>query len=583
MRTHDIKERIEFLSNFLDLPQINKVVQDLSGGQKRRVSLAAAMIHNPKLLVLDEPCVGLDPVLRQRIWKYLHEICRDQGTSIIISTHYIEETKFCEKVGFMRGGRLLAEDSPKSLLSTHEAATMEKLVFKLCQHDQKESNYPKFKCLNQYGLQEIVVLPPKSPAPRKSLNTNVYNGSKIYALMFKWFHRHRRDLRFHMFQLLLPVMCMFTLQNVLGPVPNRVKLSFVHNSNLSYTDVLKTYCRSNFPNSLSQECFANVGICNFIDTFVKNEFIWVPANSYEEGLDQIKQGKTAGLIEFPQNYAMHLKNRMAFRNFADNETILGSTISVRLDEADRMLAFWMRRTIFDRYLVYMGNILASCSLPSDITRPPIHFNAIYGSNETFEYIAFIRPAYAIVVMFTVVLAIPVIMAEDKMAGLVDRDHVSGVYLWHQLTATFATQSLIILVQIGIVLEILHGFYGMVINGSWVTVVALMYATAFTGMSIAFLVGALCDGLMANILIILSIITSMIFTTGIYFPLTMMTWWFRQVANFIPMTLLVDAMRSICSRGSGITTTTVVLGFLSAGGWISVSLIITIWAGRWRQK
>lgn len=70
-----------------------------------------------------------------------------------------------------------------------------------------------------------------------------------------------------------------------------------------------------------------------------------------------------------------------------------------------------------------------------------------------------------------------------MAGLVDRDHVSGVYLWHQLTATFATQSLIILVQIGIVLEILHGFYGMVINGSWVTVVALMYATAFTGMSI----------------------------------------------------------------------------------------------------
>ncbi|OXA63737.1 ABC transporter G family member 23 [Folsomia candida] len=69
------------------------------------------MIHNPKLLVLDEPCVGLDPVLRQRIWKYLHEICRDHGTSIIISTHYIEETKFCQKVGFMRGGRLLAEDT----------------------------------------------------------------------------------------------------------------------------------------------------------------------------------------------------------------------------------------------------------------------------------------------------------------------------------------------------------------------------------------------------------------------------------------------------------------------------------------
>ncbi|OXA54537.1 ABC transporter G family member 23 [Folsomia candida] len=98
MSSVEIKERIEFLSKFLDLPKINKLVQELSGGQKRRVSLAAAMIHNPKLLVLDEPSVGLDPLLRQRIWKYLHKISRDNGTSIIVSTHYVEETRFCDKV-----------------------------------------------------------------------------------------------------------------------------------------------------------------------------------------------------------------------------------------------------------------------------------------------------------------------------------------------------------------------------------------------------------------------------------------------------------------------------------------------------
>lgn len=100
--------------------------QLISGGQKRRVSLAAALIHNPSLLVLDEPCVGLDPLLRQRylykvqywgicmrllynirltyisymcrIWEYLTEISTKQGKTVIISTHYIEETKFCDKV-----------------------------------------------------------------------------------------------------------------------------------------------------------------------------------------------------------------------------------------------------------------------------------------------------------------------------------------------------------------------------------------------------------------------------------------------------------------------------------------------------
>ncbi|OXA61268.1 ABC transporter G family member 20 [Folsomia candida] len=425
--------------------------------------------------------IDLNVGIGEMIWKYLHEICRDQGTSIIISTHYIEETKFCEKVGFMRGGRLLAEGTPTSLLLTHEAATMEKLVFKLCQHDKKESNYPKFKYLNDPGLEEAVVLPPKSLAPivLKSHHRNVdNNGSKIYALMFKWFHRNRRDLRLHVLQLCIPVMVVFTFQNVIGPVPNRVKLSFVHNSNLSYADAMPTYCGANFPNSLSQEGFANVEICSFMDTFDKDEFIWVPAISYDEGLEKIKQGKTAGLIEFPQNYAIHLKNRLTFREFADNKTIFGSTISVRLDEADRMLALWMRQTIFDRYLVYVGNILASCSLPSDLSRSPIHSRAIYGSTETFDYFVFVQPACLVLIMFTVALAIPALLVEDKMLGLVDRDFVAGVHLWHHLTSTFATQNLIILIQIGVVLGIMHGLYGMVIKGSWVTVVALMNLLAF---------------------------------------------------------------------------------------------------------
>lgn len=69
-----------------------------SGGQQRRVSFAAALIHDPELLILDEPTVGVDPLLRQNIWNYLVQICKDSNKTIILTTHYIEEARQAHSV-----------------------------------------------------------------------------------------------------------------------------------------------------------------------------------------------------------------------------------------------------------------------------------------------------------------------------------------------------------------------------------------------------------------------------------------------------------------------------------------------------
>jgi ABC-2 type transport system ATP-binding protein len=93
----------------------DQVVGRLSGGQRSRVSLAVALLGRPELLVLDEPTVGLDPVLRRDLWAMFHALA-DGGTTVIVSSHVMDEAERCDRLLLMRAGRLLAEDTPGALL-----------------------------------------------------------------------------------------------------------------------------------------------------------------------------------------------------------------------------------------------------------------------------------------------------------------------------------------------------------------------------------------------------------------------------------------------------------------------------------
>lgn len=114
----DRKAGIQELLTYVELAdRSSSLVKQLSGGMKRRVMVARALLHNPRILFLDEPTVGLDANIRRRIWSLIKKIQQD-GTTIFLTTHYIEEAEFlADRVAFLDSGRIVAVDTPEELIA----------------------------------------------------------------------------------------------------------------------------------------------------------------------------------------------------------------------------------------------------------------------------------------------------------------------------------------------------------------------------------------------------------------------------------------------------------------------------------
>ena len=106
-----------------------KLVSDYSGGMRKRLSLAIALVHKPDVLLLDEPTVGIDPVLRRSIWEEFQNL-RQSGKTLMVSTHVMDEAERCQKAALIYGGKLIAWGGVPELIESTGTASLEELFFR---------------------------------------------------------------------------------------------------------------------------------------------------------------------------------------------------------------------------------------------------------------------------------------------------------------------------------------------------------------------------------------------------------------------------------------------------------------------
>lgn len=127
----ELQKEIEYVAEVVDLTNyLDKKVSGYSGGMKRRLSLAIALLAKPKIIILDEPTVGIDPALRLKIWRELAKL-RDEGRSILVTTHVMSEAELTDRVALLFEGKIIAFDKPKKLEDEYKVNNIEEVFLKV--------------------------------------------------------------------------------------------------------------------------------------------------------------------------------------------------------------------------------------------------------------------------------------------------------------------------------------------------------------------------------------------------------------------------------------------------------------------
>ncbi|XP_037028450.1 ABC transporter G family member 20-like [Bradysia coprophila] len=611
MKTNKIYERLQFLLDFLDLPSQNRFIKNLSGGQQRRVSFAVALLHDPDLLILDEPTVGVDPLLRQNIWNHLSHLSKTAQKTIIITTHYIEEARQAHMIGLMRSGRFLAEESPQTLMAMYSCTNLESIFLKLSRKQGTSNEVSELNIssssgfrnkldapvyisqdsgvigLNFYQSKEVLITSSNNNqssfglngsisalvpnlrdiqfddfSEEKSMNKVTFRR-KQRALLKKNFLRIWRNLPILLFCFLAPIVQIVIFCLAIGRDPHGLTLAIAN------MEVNGTEC------NFEPGCHFQRLSCRYL-SLLNPSYLRQYHNDSESAIEAVKTGQAWAAIYFNANFSVAMVGRMLLGRTASDEVLDQSEIQMWFDLSNQQISSLMNRDIQMTYLDFSQGLLKDCDNNPKLGNVPIRTNEpIYGSS-TSTFTDFAVPGIVLTIIFFLAVALTATtLIVERAEGLWDRSWVAGVSSSEILFSQVITQFVAMCGQTALVLIFVLVVFRISCIGSTFLAIGITLLQGMNGMCFGFLISAICETEHSAFPLAIGSFYPIMLLSGVVWPIEGMPLILRYISYFLPLTQATTAFRSVLARGWGLCEPEVYLGYISTVSWIILFLVITL--------
>ncbi|KAL1137708.1 hypothetical protein AAG570_009404 [Ranatra chinensis] len=513
MTSNQIDDKMTFLLKLLQLPSSNKYIKNFSGGQQRRVSLAATLLHDPELLILDEPTVGVDPILRQSIWDYLVKLTSENGTTIIITTHYIDETKQAHTIGLMRGGKFLAEDSPNSLLEKYNTDSLEDAFLKLSilqnrgkrrrssilsdivaaatatmpetpgvvnegfdNSSEISGEFGENMSVSNIKIAPIEIADPLPPDDETDWSwkdaLHIFTPHHMKALIWKNFLWLIRNFGMLSFIIGLPVIQIVLFCLSIGRDPVGLKLGVINNE-------IPIGSECTFNSSCNYERLS----CRYLDYLEKKKHTLVMYNNTLDAKIAVTHGKAWGIIEIPPQFSEMITARIELGRYANDSVIDGSEINIQLDMSNQQVAYMLQRDVIFALEDMAKDIAVKCQLNVLAMSLPIRFNQpIYGP-EVPNFTDFAAPGVILTISFFLAVALTSgAMLIERNEGILERCLVSGITAMEIMCSHITTQFIAMLAQSALVIIFAFFVFDLTNHGNFALVIILTVLSGTCGMT-----------------------------------------------------------------------------------------------------
>ncbi|XP_074600011.1 ABC transporter G family member 20-like [Brevipalpus obovatus] len=564
MESDYIRQRIGVVLEKLDLEsKRNSLISTLSGGMRRRLSLAVAILHSPQLLILDEPTVGCDPPLRHKIWSLLNEM-RDGNVCIIISTHYIEECSQADRICFMRRGQIVVTKSPEEIKSSTQTDNLDDAFYELCSRQQQSNDSSSSRNVNQKQSSKQNDHPDNQnliySIPRPVNNRLHARIRIIFWLFYRYCHLFAFTPIAMIMVFALPTAHVFTAHILLGTKVQDVPFGMCIENQTIFDDV-KLLSEKN----IHPKCLECLNPSHYPEFIRPNVFHFTHYDHIDDALADVQANKILGVVYINANFGdAFLRNLALDRSDLDIGTIRNSKITIYADTTNRHLQYAMELFLSQAYRDYWEASKANLSLKSLPVHPIKYENSVIDGRKvdepTNDWYKVGSSIGSSVTAAMIIAGLSIIAEINNKC--VQRYIASGVKNFDIFSAQILTNTIIL--SFPAFLGLLSTLYLLdsQVKGSLFLVYLLIFLLIINAVLTGVFLGVAWMSEVILILCAIFIELAICFNQGGVIPTDGYPYYIKPLSDLLPHTKPINALRSLVLYGQPLSSPFVYEGFIT---------------------